>query len=295
MSEWLRNNQPEGVLDFLNIWQESLPVPSEMEPGEIAKILVAVSSDTKKLSWRVDGPQAALIQKMVNFFWNVGAPEGEIDKLNELGQKIIPNFIGSWIDMSETGGMDGGWYFPVDTDTQVAIVAADLPEEGESTADILFRWASQHDIRTVTSVGRDMGATPPRQTDFKLRILGPNQVKASVIKDACQQFQFPDIPVELEEAINNLPSTTSEVTLSVVTSPNGFAKIGVIIPEPTAQTVASLLECVSGDINEHQKMINTFGKPLAIEYAYLNDGFGFEVYKEGADVHVYYNLGQISA
>ena len=62
---------------------------------------------------------------MVDFFWNVGAPESEIDRLNDIGALINPVKIGSWIDMSAKGGMDGGWYFPVDMPLKLAIEAAD--------------------------------------------------------------------------------------------------------------------------------------------------------------------------
>lgn len=61
---------------------------------------VATSADTEKLTWRSSGPQNIFIQKMVDFFWNVGAPETEIDRLNDVGALINPIQIGSWIDMS---------------------------------------------------------------------------------------------------------------------------------------------------------------------------------------------------
>jgi len=54
----------------------------------------------EKLTWRSSGPQNIFIQKMVDFFWNVGAPETEIDRLNDVGALINPIQIGSWIDMS---------------------------------------------------------------------------------------------------------------------------------------------------------------------------------------------------
>src|SRR5690349_12256052 len=89
---------------------------------------VATSADMQKLTWRTSGPQNIFIQKMVDFFWNVGAPESEIDRLNDVGALINPVKIGSWIDMSAKGGMDGGWYFPVDIPLPLAIEAADAGE-----------------------------------------------------------------------------------------------------------------------------------------------------------------------
>ena len=42
----------------------------------------------------------------------------------------------------------------------------------------------------------------------------------------------------------------------------------------------------------HNDISNTLGNtPLFVEYTYLNPGYGYDVYKEGADVLVHYNLG----
>ncbi len=56
---------------------------------------------------------------------NCQSAETEIDRLNDVGALINPYKIGSWIDMSAKGGMDGGWYFPVDISTKLALDAAD--------------------------------------------------------------------------------------------------------------------------------------------------------------------------
>jgi len=295
MSEWLKNNQPEGVLDFLRIWTDSLPVPSEMNPGETTNLVLVASSDCKKLSWRVSGPQAAMIQKMVDFFWNVGAPEGEIDKLNDLGADLNPPLIGSWIDMSEEGGMDGGWFFPVSSDLITAKRAGDVAGT-TNVVDTVIEWAQQHQINMTISVGRDMGATPPRQTDFHFKIEGANNVKAKTIEDAFTLFKFPPIPTGLQETINNLPPQCTEVKLSVVTSTDGFVRIAVIIMNPTPAVVTKILDlCPSSNFTKHQQMLTSFGQPTAVEYAFLNAGFGFDVYREGVDVHIHYNLGGASA
>jgi hypothetical protein len=75
-----------------------------------------------------------MIQQLVDFFYIVGAPEEvfvfwkknsflllsdslhekkEIEKLNVVGESINPDRIGSWINVSEKGGIDGGWCFTV--------------------------------------------------------------------------------------------------------------------------------------------------------------------------------------
>lgn len=70
--------------------------------------------------------------------------------------------------MSGKGGMDGGWFFPVETTLELAIKSSD-----EGPACVQFeRWASSKNIDTIASVGRDMGAAPPRQTEVKFAIPG---------------------------------------------------------------------------------------------------------------------------
>lgn len=292
MSEWLKSNNPEGILDFLGIWRDSLPVNVDMEMGEIADVKLVVSANAHKFSWRVDGPQGALIQKMVDFFWNVGAPETEIDRLNDLGAEINPMFIGSWIDMSEEGGMDGGWYFPVDTDVNIGKQAGD-PDGPSNCLAKMLEWAQKNGLNMISSIGRDMGATPPRQTEFKYKIVGPASAKLNIVKDGFTMFGIPALPEKVESALNAY--TGNEIMMSVTTSTEGFVRVGVIIPQPNAQVLSQVVESVSGhDIPRHQQYLNTFGQPVAVEYSFLSTGFGFEVYREGADAHVHYLLGNVT-
>ncbi len=116
------------TLEFWNIWAESIAPRDEVSPGSKIDFEVSTSADMQKLTWRVSGPQNIFIQKMVDFFWNVGAPESEIDRLNDVGALINPICIGSWIDMSHKGGMDGGWFFPVDIPVKYAIESSDVGE-----------------------------------------------------------------------------------------------------------------------------------------------------------------------
>ena len=62
-----------------------------------------------------------MIQQLVDFFYIVGAPEEEIEKLNVVGESINPDRIGSWINVSEKGGIDGGWCFTSPINLEVAI------------------------------------------------------------------------------------------------------------------------------------------------------------------------------
>jgi len=156
------------VLEFWQIWSESIPDASELGAGMSIEFYVSTSADMKKLNWRTAGPQHIFIQKMVDFFWGVGAPETEIDKLNDIGALINPVKIGSWIDMSAKGGMDGGWYFPVEVSVKSALEGADNGAAVTTVKD----WLAKNGIDKAYSIGRDMGAAPPRQTEINIHLPG---------------------------------------------------------------------------------------------------------------------------
>lgn len=83
------------VLEFWQIWSESIPSKADLQPGMEIEYHISTSANMQKLTWRTSGPQNIFIQKMVDFFWNVGAPESEIDRLNDVGALINPIKIGT--------------------------------------------------------------------------------------------------------------------------------------------------------------------------------------------------------
>jgi len=270
-----------------------------MSGGMAIDFTVATSADMQKLQWRTGGPQNVFIQKMVDFFWNVGAPESEIDRLNDVGALINPVKIGSWIDMSAKGGMDGGWYFPVDIPLKLGIDAAD---NGEGSK-IFAEWAERVGVQNVWQVGRDMGAAPPRQTEFKFKVPGGSfEEQLDIALDAYKTFNVPSIP---EEALRILrehkPSET--MSLSVITSSEGFVRIGLLAPKPSTETVLALCAVcnklspdggnpnASDELASFEAALGADG-PSYAEYQYLVKGFGYGVYKEGFDIVFHYVAGE---
>merc|ERR1712137_552271 len=219
-------DEDSKVLEFWQIWSESVPESEELTAGAVVNYHVSTSANRNKLTWRTSGPQNVLIQKMVDFFWNVGAPESEIDRLDDIGALINPPFIGSWIDMSAKGGMDGGWFFPVPISVAMAIEAADPGEPTKAVEE----WTEKHGIKTAQSVGRDMGAAPPRQTEIRLDLPGSGfKEQLEVGLDAFSAFGFPELP---ENALNVLKQQdTPSLSLSIITSSEGFVRLGLLCPK----------------------------------------------------------------
>jgi len=280
------------VLEFWQIWSESIPPVEELTGGLTIDYHVSTSANMQKLTWRTAGPQNVFIQKMVDFFWNVGAPESEIDRLNDVGALINPVKIGSWIDMSGKGGMDGGWYFPVEIPLKLALDAADPGDPATK----LKQWSEKYGVDKCMSVGRDMGAAPPRQTEFrfKLTMAGDFTSQLRVALDAYEIFGFPEIP---EQALKVLKNSSPEyLCMSVITSSEGFVRVGLLQPAPDTETVNKLSSIVGASTTISQ--LNNFeqalgcSSPSFAEYQYLKEGFGYGVYKEGFDIVFHYNVGE---
>jgi len=282
-------DEDSKVLEFWEIWSESIPTREELTAGTSINYHVSTSADRSKLTWRTSGPQNVLIQKMVDFFWNVGAPESEIDRLNDIGALINPARIGSWIDMSAKGGMDGGWFFPVEIPISMAIEAADPGDPTKSVEE----WASKHSIQTAHSVGRDMGAAPPRQTEIRINLPGDDFTQQLEIGlDAFSSFGFPDLP---ESALNVLRGqTVPGLQLSIITSSEGFVRLGLLCPKPSAETVEDLCNATGaqyGNIKDFQTAIASDG-PAFVEYQFLKAGFGYGVYREGFDIVFHFDIAE---
>lgn len=280
------------VLEFWQIWTESVPLTTDLQPGMTIEFQVATSADMQKLTWRTAGPQNIFIQKMVDFFWNVGAPESEIDRLNDVGALINPIKIGSWIDMSARGGMDGGWYFPVDIPLKLAIEASDA---GDPTRKVT-EWAEQNNVTVCFSVGRDMGAAPPRQTEIRLKLPGGDfSSQLRVAMDAFFAFGFPAIPDEATSVIRKAGTDgNGPICLSVITSSDGFVRLGLLMPKPSREVVSNLCQLAQApvdDIVRFQEQLASQG-PAYAEYQYLMKGFGYGVYKEGFDIVFHYVVGE---
>merc|ERR1712063_126796 len=281
-------DEDSKVLEFWQIWSESIPESEELTAGAVVNYHVSTSANRSKLTWRTAGPQNHLIQKMVDFFWNVGAPESEIDRLNDVGALINPIKIGSWIDMSAKGGMDGGWYFPVDIPLKMAIEAADPGDPSKKVTE----WGSKHGVNTAFSVGRDMGAAPPRQTEIRVSLPGSDFAhQLEVGLEAFSTFGFPPLP---ENALSILQASSKPgICLSIITSSEGFVRLGLLAPEPgpdTVQKLCSIAGANGSDITEFEGALGSSG-PAYAEYQFLKEGFGYGVYKEGFDIVFHYSVG----
>jgi len=276
-------------VEFWQIWSESFPPIDGLTAGMAIEFEVSTSLSMEKLKWRTCGPQNMFIQRMVDFFFDVGASESEIDRLNNVGALIEPAKIGSWIEMSDKQGMDGGWYFPVEMPADKAIQAADAGE----AIDKVKEWIQKHKIEACFSIGRDMGAMPPRQTAMKVHLPGNSEQQLNIALDAFKMFGFPALPDDAVAALRG--SSPASVSLSVITCSEGFVQIGIMTSKPSKDLIAKLCEITKSD---KRAELDTFEKslgadaPAFVEYQHLMKSFGYGVYKEGFDVILHYHVGE---
>jgi hypothetical protein len=269
------------ISEFFTIWKESVP-----PDAQVSFDLTVSTSSLDDAMWRVVGPQSGLIQKMVDFFWNVGAPEEEIDKLNDIGALLNPAEIGSFVEMSEPGGMDGGWFFPIPAGSASLDTILEAADESEASSR-LAEFGAKHGLgETVVAVGRDMGAAPPRQTD----ILFDTLQSVETAYAAFDTFGFPSIPGSVKEA---LAKSASSKALRVVLSSDGFVRLAIVLssPPPTREDVARLTAALELGSIQDGTLRDALGEPSSLELQYLSEGFGYGVYKTAWDVKEVFSLG----
>jgi hypothetical protein len=267
----------ETANDFWEIWTQSIP-SSDAE----LNLSLSTTPDMSELTWRVTGPQQVLIQDMVDFFWNVGAPDEEIDRLNNIGGVINPAVIGSWIDMSTLGGMDGGWIFPGEMNINDGLEACD---EGSARSK-LSDWLKSNNFGNGVLLARDMGASPPRQTEIRVALNFDFAKSWELVLSALKAFNVPDITSEYKKAIQKW--SPKKIDLSVVTSSEGFVRIGLIFPEPNSEVVDALGGGHNRPFMDFQKNIKK--EPSHVEIQFLMNGFGYAVYQEGYKIKLHYAL-----
>ena len=283
---WLKEGQGDK---FWKIWLQSVPYVDDLTDSRIPiEYYIVTSTRIDQICWKITFPQKSFIQQMVDFFFSAGAPESEIEILNMMGFNVRPFKIGSWVEMSNKGGLDGGWNFPVVTSFEVALKAF---ESGKSQ-ELLVEWATKSVITEVFSIGRDMASTPPRQTEMKVLIPGKDcSEKTDKIIEAFAMFGFPEIPGEVKQVMTELKP--NEIGLSITATLANFVKLGILIPNVNDEIIEKLLYIGEGDRDKIKQFEGVLGgrKPAYVEYRYLNTTFGYGVYKEGAEIMLHYHLG----
>lgn len=92
-----------------------------------------------------------------------------------------------------------------------------------------------------------MGAAPPRQTEIRFKVPGASFQEQ--YEHAMSAFSAFDIPAPPEQALEVIRSNPRDgLAMSVITSSEGFVRMGLLAPKPDAMTVEKLCS-LSGALN----------------------------------------------
>lgn len=155
--------------------------------------------------------------------------------------------------------MDGGWFFPVDVPIKFALEASDAGDP----VNRLAQWAEENGIQRCLSVGRDMGAAPPRQTEIRFLVTGESfDEQLNRALSAFEAFGFPMLPgtnlsnlyilfashIPIADEMLSLirASPRPGLAISVITSSEGFVRLGLLTPEPDRNIVEQLCQVGGG-------------------------------------------------
>jgi hypothetical protein len=152
---------------------------------------------------------------------------------------------------------------------------------------------AMNSVEKSYSIGRDMGAAPPRQTEFRVKLPGYDfDSQLRVALDAFDMFGFPRVPDDALALLQRQPR--DGLCLSIITSSEGFVRLGLLCPQPSADTVSRLCSTVGASydaVANFQNAIRSTG-PVFVEFQYLREGFGYGVYQEGFDIVFHFSLGE---
>lgn len=240
---------------------------------------------------------SGLIFRQIDFFATVGAPEEELDSLQKRLKVISPGNVGYYIEMSKKHGMDGGWFligdYPFST-------AADCQDEGDPKMKILG-WTQNPfnapiadetlKIERCHFFGRDIGSTPPRQSEVRVILPGKDfeeQLNAAhVLYDL---LGVPHVP-ENEVALMRQFPPVETLTLTIISVGDQPVQLGLCVPKPPEDLYVGICQIykVQDPLKEYQLEMG-FLLPSCVEFRYLMVGFGYSVYVEGHTTHFHYNV-----
>jgi len=189
-------------------------------------------------------------------------------------------------------------FFPVPIAVRMALGACDpdLEEINPPPTQLISNWIDQHNLTECMYVGRDMGAAPPRQTEFRIVLPGSPQEQLATAMSAFSAFNFPDISPKVREVLNS--NASDGTSLSIITSSEGIVKVGILIKNPEWGRILPLIEegRSTSEATAPLDIFNTVhshfnvSSPQYVEFQYLNTGFGYNVYKEEFNVLLHYRM-----
>ncbi len=141
----------------LTRWLDSVPLPMEMPDGDSPPMVVSLGSDARLVRWSSVGAPEGMIPKLVEYLKRSGAVPDDFQRVDETGQALEPQGVGSWIEV-RPGAIATGWFFE-DREMPLGRLRG-LLGEGE--------WMEELGAESCIRVARGIAADPPVEVTVEL-------------------------------------------------------------------------------------------------------------------------------
>ena len=161
----------------LTRWLDSIPLPMEMPGRESPPMVVSLGSDANLVKWSAGGLPEGMIPKLVEYLKRAGAVPGDFQRVDETGQALEPNEVGSWIEV-RPGALTTGWFF-ADRAMPIARLR-ELLGEGP--------WMEELGASSCVRVARGIAADPT--IDVTVELDGDRAARLARAGELFQRFGF---------------------------------------------------------------------------------------------------------
>lgn len=130
----------------LGRWLDSVPLPPELR-GPPVQFLVTVATDLSRVRWSAAADPGGVIPKLADYLSQCKVSDAEIERINEIGGRLEPELVGSWIEVRE-GQLVTGWQM---LDREVSAEVFDLIGDAD-----LARRAAAAGLASCTRLAREV-------------------------------------------------------------------------------------------------------------------------------------------
>jgi hypothetical protein len=244
--------------EILDLWLELQPAPATPGAPDPASLVVSISAAADQLGWWAAGAPDAFAGAVGEFLVEAGAAEEELRTLGEIGANLGADAIGSWVEHDDEGGLDGGWFLPVQLRLAKALnFAPDTPVR-RALAD----WARRSGVDTCAQLRRSVDADT-QLTELTLPLPGANpEQELALAKAGFAAVGAPWFGAAIDAVYQTAASL--ELLLVVGLTGDGLDHVGVLVADPDPDLLGALLDAVpDSDPDALDAFHAALGRPAA--------------------------------
>jgi len=241
VKEWMDAN--------LTRWLESVPLPPELPSGTRAEFRVSIASDLTRLTWSAYGAPRGFVPKLSAYLQKCGVGGTDMALVNELGEKLEPELVGSFIRV--TGDeLHTGWQF-----CEVQQLVHLVPHLGRQAATTqLLSLVAGQSIAEFRLFRQAVGNDPYSEIEL---VLPGDSAADQLVAAAAAVVELAGVPLP-DHVVTAMEETSEpEVTVVVAIAEGGIRSVGVRSGSLHMDTVARL--CADAGIDYDNKLAQLGG------------------------------------